>query len=35
MNPFRRRHGRAPVLAMVTWVYILWSLLPVLVAVRI
>jgi spermidine/putrescine transport system permease protein len=35
MNPFRRRNGRAPVLAMVTWVYILWSLLPVLVAVRI
>lgn len=35
MNPFRRRHGRAPVLAMVTWVYVLWSLLPVLIAVRI
>jgi len=35
MNPFRRRNGRAPVLAMVTWVYILWSILPVLVAVRI
>ena len=35
MNPFRRRNGRAPVLAMVTWVYVLWSLLPVLVAVRI
>lgn len=35
MNPFRRRHGRAPVLAMLTWVYVLWSLLPVLVAVRI
>jgi spermidine/putrescine transport system permease protein len=35
MNPFRRRQGRAPVLAMLTWVYILWSLLPVLVAVRI
>jgi spermidine/putrescine transport system permease protein len=35
MNRFRRRHGRAPVLAMVTWVYILWSILPVLVAVRI
>ena len=35
MNPFHRRHGRAPVLAMLTWVYILWSLLPVLVAVRI
>lgn len=35
MNPFRRRHGKAPVLAMVTWVYVLWSLLPVLIAVRI
>lgn len=35
MNPFRRRHGKAPVLAMLTWVYVLWSLLPVLVAVRI
>lgn len=35
MNPFRRRHGRAPVLAMLTWVYVLWSLLPVLVAARI
>ncbi|MDO8364266.1 MAG: ABC transporter permease [Actinomycetota bacterium] len=36
MNPFRRRrHGSAPVLAMLTWVYILWSLLPVLIAVRI
>lgn len=35
MNPFRRRHGKAPVLAMITWLYILWSLLPVLVAVRI
>jgi spermidine/putrescine transport system permease protein len=35
MNPFRRRHGSAPVLAMVTWVYVLWSLLPVLIAVRI
>lgn len=35
MNPFRHRHGRAPVLAMVTWVYVLWSLLPVLIAVRI
>ncbi len=35
MNPFRRRHGGAPILAMLTWVYILWSLLPVLVAVRI
>lgn len=31
----RRRHGKAPVLAMLTWVYILWSLLPVLIAVRI
>ncbi len=35
MNPFRRRNGKAPVLAMLTWVYVLWSLLPVLVAVRI
>ncbi len=35
MNPFRRRHGKAPVLAMLTWVYVLWSLLPVLIAVRI
>lgn len=35
MNPFRRKHGSARVLAMVTWVYVLWSLLPVLVAVRI
>lgn len=31
----RRRLGRAPALAVVTWLYILWSLLPVLVAVRI
>jgi spermidine/putrescine transport system permease protein len=31
----RRRHGSAPLLAMVTWVYVLWSLLPILVAVRI
>lgn len=35
MNPLRRKHGSAPVLAMVTWVYVLWSLLPILVAVRI
>lgn len=35
MNPLRRRLGKAPVLAMVTWVYVLWSLLPVLIAVRI
>jgi spermidine/putrescine transport system permease protein len=35
MNPFRRRLGKAPILAMVTWVYVLWSLLPVLIAVRI
>lgn len=35
MNPFRRRNGRAPVLAMITWLYVLWSLLPVLIAVRI
>ncbi|MGB8858872.1 MAG: ABC transporter permease [Ilumatobacteraceae bacterium] len=35
MNPLRRRLGKAPALAMVTWVYVLWSLLPVLIAVRI
>lgn len=35
MNPFRRRHGTAPILAMFTWLYVLWSLVPVLVAVRI
>lgn len=35
MNLFRRRHGSAPVLAMITWVYVLWSLLPVIIAVRI
>lgn len=35
MKRFRRRHGGAPVLAMVAWVYVLWSLLPILVAVRI
>jgi len=35
MNPFRRKHGSARGLAMITWVYVLWSLLPVLVAVRI
>ena len=31
----RRRQGKAPVLAMLTWVYVMWSLLPVLIAVRI
>jgi spermidine/putrescine transport system permease protein len=31
----RRRRGRAPTLALVTWLYVLWSLLPVLIAVRI
>ena len=35
MRLFRRRTGSAPWLAMLTWVYILWSLLPVLIAVRI
>jgi spermidine/putrescine transport system permease protein len=30
-----RRFGAAPVLAVLTWLYILWSLLPVLIAVRI
>lgn len=35
--PRRRRYfrGRATGLALITWLYILWSLLPVLVAVRI
>jgi spermidine/putrescine transport system permease protein len=32
---FRRRHGKAPTLALLTWVYVLWSLLPVLIAIRI
>ncbi|MCU1360758.1 MAG: transporter permease [Ilumatobacteraceae bacterium] len=31
----RWRRGRAPTLAMLTWLYILWSLVPVLIAVRI
>jgi spermidine/putrescine transport system permease protein len=31
----RPRLGRAPLLAGLTWLYILWSLLPVLIAVRI
>ncbi|MCB1002182.1 MAG: ABC transporter permease [Acidimicrobiales bacterium] len=31
----RRRLGQAPALATLTWLYILWSLLPVLIAVRI
>ncbi len=35
MRLFRRRTTSAPWLAMLTWVYILWSLLPVLIAVRI
>ena len=35
MRLFHRRTGSAPWLAMLTWVYILWSLLPVLIAVRI
>ncbi len=34
-RPFRNRHGRARWLALLTWLYVLWSLLPVLVAVRI
>jgi len=32
---FRNRHGRARWLALITWLYVMWSLLPVLVAVRI
>lgn len=35
MSLLRNRHGRARWLALVTWLYVLWSLLPVLVAVRI
>lgn len=35
MNGIRRRLGPAPVLAVLTWLYILWSLAPVLIAVRI
>lgn len=35
MRLFRSRHGRAKWLATITWLYVLWSLLPVLVAVRI
>ena len=35
MSLLRRRHGKAPVLSLLTWVYVLWSLLPVLIAVRI
>ena len=32
---WRHRLGRAPSLAVLTWLYILWSLVPVLIAVRI
>jgi spermidine/putrescine transport system permease protein len=35
MRLFRSRHGHAKWLATITWLYVLWSLLPVLVAVRI
>jgi spermidine/putrescine transport system permease protein len=35
MRLFRSRHGHATWLATITWLYVLWSLLPVLVAVRI
>ncbi len=35
MNLFRKRHGQARWLALITWLYVLWSLLPVLVAARI
>jgi len=35
MRLFSSRHGHAKWLATITWLYVLWSLLPVLVAVRI
>lgn len=35
MRALRHKLGRAPGLGLLTWVYILWSLLPVLIAVRI
>lgn len=35
MSRRRGTHGRARWLAVVTWLYVLWSLLPVLIAVRI
>ena len=35
MRLFRSKHGRAKWLALLTWLYVLWSLVPVLVAVRI
>ena len=35
MRRFHRRSGSAPVLATLTWLYVLWSLVPVLIAVRI
>jgi spermidine/putrescine transport system permease protein len=35
MSRFRRRKDSAPWLAVLTWIYVLWSLLPVLIAVRI
>jgi spermidine/putrescine transport system permease protein len=35
MSVLRSRHGRAKWLALVTWLYVLWSLVPVLIAVRI
>jgi spermidine/putrescine transport system permease protein len=35
MNSLRRRLGSAPGLGLLTWLYILWSIAPVLIAVRI
>jgi spermidine/putrescine transport system permease protein len=35
MRLLRSRHGKARWLALITWLYVMWSLLPVLVAVRI
>ena len=35
MSVLRNRHGRARWLALITWLYVMWSLLPVLIAVRI
>jgi spermidine/putrescine transport system permease protein len=35
MSVFRRKHGSAKWLALITWLYVIWSLAPVLVAVRI
>jgi spermidine/putrescine transport system permease protein len=35
MSILRSRHGKARWLALITWLYVLWSLVPVLIAVRI